>query len=58
MADEMQRIFNLLQNSTKAIADCDIWRYFYALLRGISNIHLTIKYLFLYKILKQQLVQV
>lgn len=28
MADEMQRIFNLLQNSTKAIADCDIWRYF------------------------------
>lgn len=28
MADETQRIFNLLQNSTKAIANYDVWKYF------------------------------
>ena len=28
MTDETQRIFNLLQTATKAIADSNVWRYF------------------------------
>ena len=58
MTDETQRIFNLLQTATKAIADSNVWRYFEKLLRGILNIRLTTKYLSLHKSQRQRRVQV
>lgn len=58
MTDETQRIFNLLQTATKAIADSNVWRYFLKTARGILNIRLTTKYLSLHKSQRQRRVQV